>query len=444
MNNIANMVFNLFDYQWRKYTVFINKRTRSNKKDRTRSEIWKDKFFTQIVKFAVPTGIISLISSIIVEYNNDSELTAIIDTVAFVTVIYIMLHKKLSIQFKKLFGSLALVIFATLKIATLNSLLLGTIYLLLLSIIATLLFNKRTAYLSIAVNALICIGFAVAMFLGFQMHRLDMENGNIISRWFLFIFNFTFANLVIVSIIIYIIDGFEKTIEKAELFQLKLKNEISEKIAKELLLRESITHYKSMFLLNPLPMLIYDPNSLEFLQINRSAINCYGYTKREFLAMKINQLLQMDEDSFKNTKQHGSEYQTGKHYHREGNCIIVDINESSIMLNGTSARLSIIRDITAENEYISAIEGKNEKMREIAYLQSHVIRKPLSSILGIINLLDMETIEDPDLKEFLSYLKISADELDVVISKIVKHTEEEIKKTYSIADARSRPYKKYS
>lgn len=412
---------------WRRYIVFIHNRTRSEKKDQDRNQIWKDRFFTEIIKFALPTGAISLIASILIECYHNNYLTAIIDFVAFTSIIFVLLHTKIPIRYKKFFGVTVMVLFSVLKIVTLHSLMFGTIFLLLLSIFVTLLFNKKTAYLSVAVNAFICITFNIALIKGFPMHDLDLLNYDIPDRWMLYTFNFVFSNLVMVSIILYIVSGFEKTILKSENLYLKLHQEIQEKIAKENLLQESLTHYKSLFFFNPLPMLIYDPVSLRLLHVNKSAIKCYGYTRKEFFGMKVNYLVQCAEDTFRNKIRKDYVHQKDIHFNKNGQHILVDINASNIRLNGSWVRLAIVRDITAESEYITAIEKKNEKMREIAYLQSHVIRGPLSRILGITNLLRSESIDETELDQFLCYLTHSAQELDSVIANIVKHTEEEMK-----------------
>jgi|GEM_PF-945735 len=427
MRKTTHSIVNNFNYLWRRYTNFINKRTLSKKTDRSRNEVWKDRFFTQIIKFAVPTGIVSLLASVTIEYQNENYLTAIIDLAAFGLVLYLIFHQRISIQSKKYFGVLIMIIFSILKIFTLQSLMLGSIFLLLLSLFVTLLFNKKIAYLFVVVNAIICISATMALMQNSPTFQSNLVNDSHPHRWMLYTFNFIFANLVIVSVVLYITNGFQKTIEKLANLHLKLYREVEEKTAKEALLQESITHYKSLFFFNPLPILIYDPKTLRLLYVNKSAIDCYGYTKREFLEMKVHQLLRCKEEAFRNKIRRDFVHQTDQHYRKSGESIAVDINASNIRLNGSWVRLAIIRDITAEQEYIAAIENKNEKMREIAYLQSHVIRNPLSRILGIVKLLNHEPIDDPELNQFLSYLTHSAEELDTVIGNIVKQTEEEIK-----------------
>ena len=52
-------------------------------------------------------------------------------------------------------------------------------------------------------------------------------------------------------------------------------------------LRESEDRYRLLFASNPHPMWVYDLATLEFLEVNEAAVRRYGYTRDEFLAMRI-------------------------------------------------------------------------------------------------------------------------------------------------------------
>jgi len=71
---------------------------------------------------------------------------------------------------------------------------------------------------------------------------------------------------------------------------------------------------------------------------------------------------------------------------------------------------------------IDKIKKQHESLREIAYHQSHTIRRPLSSILGLIEILDKENLNEENARIF-EFMKQSAQELDAVIHAIVKKTE---------------------
>lgn len=67
------------------------------------------------------------------------------------------------------------------------------------------------------------------------------------------------------------------------------------------------------------------------------------------------------------------------------------------------------------------IKNQHEKLNEIAFLQSHVIRKPLANILGLLQFLKMGT-PDQDYAKVYQYLENSAEELDEVIQNIIAAT----------------------
>jgi PAS domain S-box-containing protein len=69
------------------------------------------------------------------------------------------------------------------------------------------------------------------------------------------------------------------------------------------------------------------------------------------------------------------------------------------------------------------IKHQHEKLNEIAFLQSHVIRKPLANILGLLQFLKMGT-PDQDYAKVYQYLEKSAEELDQVIGNIISATVE--------------------
>ena len=74
--------------------------------------------------------------------------------------------------------------------------------------------------------------------------------------------------------------------------------------------------------------------------------------------------------------------------------------------------------------YIKHIQAQNEKLRNVAWTQSHVVRAPLARILGIINLIEM-VIEDPEeLTFWLKQLRVSSDEMDAIVKKITEESQE--------------------
>lgn len=83
----------------------------------------------------------------------------------------------------------------------------------------------------------------------------------------------------------------------------------------------------------------------------------------------------------------------------------------------------ILTNIHMQKMQEREIQHKNQKLLEIAWSQSHEMRRPVASILGLIQLIqkDEEWISS---EEFIMHLKAMTDELDTSIRKNVNRTYE--------------------
>jgi len=79
-----------------------------------------------------------------------------------------------------------------------------------------------------------------------------------------------------------------------------------------------------------------------------------------------------------------------------------------------------LRDITESQEHLHKIEDQNKRLRDIAWVQSHRVRAPLASILGLVQLCDPN---DSPNAEIIPMLKKSAEDLDQVIMEITALTD---------------------
>jgi len=93
-------------------------------------------------------------------------------------------------------------------------------------------------------------------------------------------------------------------------------------------------------------------------------------------------------------------------YDGQGNIIGVSFNSTNI---------------TERKQNEQKILEQNEALRKIAYMQSHQLRKPVASILGLMNLLKLEETESNS--AVLSMMEQAVLELDDTIHDIVKSTE---------------------
>ncbi|MCJ8208476.1 hypothetical protein MUY27_02065 [Mucilaginibacter sp. RS28] len=75
---------------------------------------------------------------------------------------------------------------------------------------------------------------------------------------------------------------------------------------------------------------------------------------------------------------------------------------------------------------------ERQKLTDISWMQSHLVRGPLSRILGLIPLL--KEAEPDEVREIIDYIEVSSVELDTVIRTIVDHSKTECDAENMIAD----------
>lgn len=86
--------------------------------------------------------------------------------------------------------------------------------------------------------------------------------------------------------------------------------------------------------------------------------------------------------------------------------------------------IAIQRDVTEQKNYILAIERQNLKLREIGWMQSHIVRAPLARIMGLVDYLKIQSKKEPYDSDLLDNICISANELDHLLREIVKKSEQ--------------------
>lgn len=196
-------------------------------------------------------------------------------------------------------------------------------------------------------------------------------------------------------------------------------------------IQKSEKRYSDLFQLSPLPMWVYDLETFHFLNINRAAIAHYGFSESEFLSMRIHDIrpeedIKLMEDAVANTRK-GMELKPKsvfRHKKKNGELIFVEAIINPLVFNGRNAILVLVNDITERLSYVNTIEKQNETFREIAWIQSHVIRAPLARLLGLVNLLEIE-IPDPtdECASLIGHINDSSSELDQIIRDISQRLE---------------------
>jgi PAS domain S-box-containing protein len=86
--------------------------------------------------------------------------------------------------------------------------------------------------------------------------------------------------------------------------------------------------------------------------------------------------------------------------------------------------IGAIQDVTVMKQNELRIMQQNEQLTEIALINAHEIRRPVATILGLIQLFNKETSGGESNKDILKHLETVTQELDTVIRRIIDKTVE--------------------
>ncbi len=195
-------------------------------------------------------------------------------------------------------------------------------------------------------------------------------------------------------------------------------------------IQDSKKRYSDLFHVCPIPMWVLDLATLSFLDVNEAAIRNYGFSKEEFMNMSILDLHPEDsigdiERILKLSAGNENFYFQGLFKQRKRNMeeIFVDIRSNMLSSNDKSA-IILSNDVTDRIQHTITIEQQNEKLKEIAWLQSHVVRAPLARMMGLINLILDADLSKEEQKQYLLYTLNAANELDDIVKDVVNKSQE--------------------
>jgi len=183
------------------------------------------------------------------------------------------------------------------------------------------------------------------------------------------------------------------------------------------------SNYEKLFNFNPQPTWLLDSITLRILNANIAAQKKYGFSLHDFRKMSFLQLHPKEEEELIKHKffSKGDELNRSHftHFLSGGKEIKVDIYFKKIKSISYNGLIVQSNDISETLNHINTIEIQNEKLRNVAWTQSHVVRAPLSRILGIINLLEDDKDNFDEISFWLKQLRISTNEMDDIVKKIV-------------------------
>ena len=214
--------------------------------------------------------------------------------------------------------------------------------------------------------------------------------------------------------------------------------------ARTALIASSEALYRAMFESNPQPMWVFDRESLRFLAVNNAAQVHYGYSRAEFLAMKVTDVRPAEEEKRLRAylAEHGSGIRSAGHWrHRrkDGTMIDVQISTHDLLFEGRRALHSVIVDVTdrlrVEREIrqlnleleervrgrTAELQASNRELEAFTYSVSHDLHNPLRTIDGFSKLLldHPGAVLDAQARNYLERIRGSAQRMGALINALL-------------------------
>ncbi|HEX4950927.1 MAG TPA: PAS domain S-box protein [Blastocatellia bacterium] len=147
-------------------------------------------------------------------------------------------------------------------------------------------------------------------------------------------------------------------------------NNITQRLQQERFIQAAETYHRLLFEHSPLPAFVFDRTTLEFLDVNETAVRNYGYSRAEFLQMTLKDirpaedvpaLLKLLVQPARAVKLR----ETWRHRKKDGSIIEVEINTFPIVYNGHPATVATAQDVTIQRQLTQKLQESERRYREL-------------------------------------------------------------------------------
>jgi hypothetical protein len=190
--------------------------------------------------------------------------------------------------------------------------------------------------------------------------------------------------------------------------------DITERKRADEALRRSEAGFRLLFENNPHPMGVYDRETLEMLEVNEAAVHHHGYSRAEFLAMRITDLCPPEDVPAllaELTRRPSGAVAAGRPWRtrlKDGRVIDVEVASHGLEFAGRPGILVVAHDIT-ERRRLEAQLRQAQKMEAVGRLAggvAHDFNNVLTAISGFAELLQRETaVDDPRYAKVLGIIR---------------------------------------
>ena len=120
--------------------------------------------------------------------------------------------------------------------------------------------------------------------------------------------------------------------------------------------------YRLLFAANPIPMWVFDLETLRFLEVNEAALAHYGYSRDEFLRMTIADI-QLQEDAPAPVAD--VEKSIWRHHRKDGSLLTVRVTTQDVVFNERRAQLVFAQDLSEPEHHLVEVHKKERFLQSI-------------------------------------------------------------------------------
>ncbi len=135
-------------------------------------------------------------------------------------------------------------------------------------------------------------------------------------------------------------------------------------------LRDSNAQYRLLFDANPLPMWVFDRETLAFLAVNEATVRHYGFSRQEFLAMTVLDIRPKENipallKAFSHPHEGLGWAEVWRHCKKDGTVIAVEITTHTLIFGGRQAELVLAHDITEQKNDQERLKQSDERFAKV-------------------------------------------------------------------------------
>ncbi len=233
---------------WEKYNEFVRNLILQNKSERGLSlEYWRNRLFYNTLLIFFPISVLAYIPAMIVSIKTQLWSVAVIDTVAFFSLLTVILNRNITLRFKKNFFIYVLYFLALGLLIFMGNYGPGMLYLLAVSIFSLLILGRKAGMFTFFLNTFVYLLIILVSFSEVLPYNYFGDYKPV--TWTVVGINLVLLNIGLIYAVNELIAGLSNKIEKQKILESRL-NDDKKKLENALIKAEESDKLKSAFLAN--------------------------------------------------------------------------------------------------------------------------------------------------------------------------------------------------